>query len=111
MPEAIVAVVATLPRAFTLPDASGAPCRACVRHSYETDTEIMIYTEVWDGTRWLAWAKGTPDELRRYARPLAELKAADAMLARSRRNAERREREAERRAEQAMGDRYEGTQD
>lgn len=70
-PDALVRIVASFPGTFTLPDGGGAIMRACVVHSYESEIEgPMIYTEVWDGSRWLAWAKGSPGELRQYMRTL-----------------------------------------
>lgn len=72
--ERIASAAAAFPSAFGLYNFPGKVFRISEHASYENGDQVMLYTEVQreDGT-WVAFAKGTPAELRQH---LVELKPA-----------------------------------
>lgn len=63
---AVKAAIATFQATFGLRAFPGETFRIGASQSYYSDTYgIMLYTQRQDGDRWLDFAKGTPEELRR----------------------------------------------
>jgi hypothetical protein len=63
--EAIKTAAATFPATFGLRAFPDGLFRISLDASYYSDDGVMLYTEVQRDGAWLAFAKGTPEELRR----------------------------------------------
>lgn len=55
----------TFPKEFGLRAFPGVRFRVNVSNSFISDGKVMLYTDALRDGQWLAFAKGTPEELRR----------------------------------------------
>ena len=61
---AIARAIAEFPAEFGLRAFPGKKFRVSHSSSYWSDGDVLLYTDVFDGGTWHAFAKGTPKELR-----------------------------------------------
>ena len=73
--EAIKDVIATFPETFGMRAYRGEVFRLSETSSYCNETEVMLYTQIQKGEKWLDFCKGTENELRREIMPVGSLRA------------------------------------